>query len=180
MEGVDTAFNTWDLSITPAASDFVSVSDTGAMGPRQADGSLPNLDFMKLADGSRMIDKGTDVGLPYVGSAPDLGAYEYGATSSTGGAGGAPAGTGGSSTGGATGTGGVTGGAGNPGTAPGGATGTGASGAVGGSAGNPDSSSNSPGCACEVAGGGMGELPGIALSSVLGALAVAVGRRRRR
>ena len=51
-----------------------------ALGPRQADGSLPNVDFMKLAAGSQMIDKGTNVGLPYVGAAPDLGAYEYGAT----------------------------------------------------------------------------------------------------
>jgi MYXO-CTERM domain-containing protein len=90
--GVDTAFNTWDLSITPAAADFASVSDMGFMGPRQADGSLPNLDFMKLKAGSKLIDKGTNVGLPYVGAAPDLGAYEFGAvaTGGTSGAGGAP------------------------------------------------------------------------------------------
>ncbi|HJX66770.1 MAG TPA: right-handed parallel beta-helix repeat-containing protein, partial [Polyangia bacterium] len=82
--GVDTASNTWDLGITPAAGDFASVSDTGAIGPRQADGSLPNIDFMKLVAGSKMIDKGTDVQIPYTGSAPDLGAYEYGATGSGG------------------------------------------------------------------------------------------------
>ena len=49
------------------------------LGPRQADGSVPNVNFLKLAAGSQMIDKGTDVGLPYAGQAPDLGAYEYGA-----------------------------------------------------------------------------------------------------
>ena len=43
------------------------------------------MDFLKLAAGSAMIDKGTDVQLPFVGAAPDLGAYEYGA--STGGVG---------------------------------------------------------------------------------------------
>ncbi|HWA75633.1 MAG TPA: right-handed parallel beta-helix repeat-containing protein [Polyangiaceae bacterium] len=103
--GVDTASNTWDLSITPAASDFASVTDTGFMGPRQADGSLPNLDFMKLRSGSKMIDKGTNVGLAYVGSAPDLGAYEFGAVT-----GGGAASTGGSpSTGGAPATGGAAG-----------------------------------------------------------------------
>jgi hypothetical protein len=112
MTGVDTMFNAWDLSITPANGDFASVSDPsaptsgqamgmgiegmGTMGPRQADGSLPNISFLRLAAGSKMIDKGTDVGLPFVGTAPDLGAYEYGAASTTG-------------SGGTTGTGGTTG-----------------------------------------------------------------------
>ena len=76
MQGVDSRFNTWDLGITPSSSDFMSLSDTGFMGPRDADGSLPALDFMKLRGGSQMIDRGIDVGLPYSGSAPDLGAYE--------------------------------------------------------------------------------------------------------
>jgi len=31
-----------------------------------------------------MIDKGTDVGLPFTGAAPDLGAYEFGATGTGG------------------------------------------------------------------------------------------------
>jgi hypothetical protein len=92
MIGTDSKFNTWDLNITPVAKDFLSITDpsvsgTGqviettspAFGPRQADGSLPNIDFLKLAAGSQMIDKGTDVGVPYTGAAPDLGAYEYGA-----------------------------------------------------------------------------------------------------
>ena len=96
MTGVDTMFNTWDLGITPAAKDFASITDpsvsgtgmsiesSGALGPRAADGSMPAVDFLKLAAGSQMIDKGTDVGLPFVGAAPDLGAYEYGATTTTG------------------------------------------------------------------------------------------------
>jgi MYXO-CTERM domain-containing protein len=133
MGGVDTQFNTWDLNITPKATDFLSITDptvsgTGqaieasspALGPRQADGSLPNVDFLKLAAGSQMIDKGTDVGLPYVGSAPDLGAYEYGASGSAGASG----------TGGATGTGGTLGTGGTSGT--GGAPGTGGRGGAGG------------------------------------------------
>jgi hypothetical protein len=91
MNGADTKNNTWDLNITPAAKDFASVSDpsmtvtnqsvettAGALGPRQANGSLPNVNFLKLAAGSQMIDKGTDVGLPFTGAAPDLGAFEYG------------------------------------------------------------------------------------------------------
>jgi len=103
--GVDSQFNTWDLNITPAPTDFLSITDpsvngtgasietSGALGPRAANGDLPDVDFLQLAAGSQMIDKGTDVGLPYVGAAPDLGAYEYGAGSddyagSDGGAGG--------------------------------------------------------------------------------------------
>jgi hypothetical protein len=39
MDGVDTASNAWDLSLTPAAMDFASVDDAGFMGPRQPDGS---------------------------------------------------------------------------------------------------------------------------------------------
>jgi hypothetical protein len=76
MQGVQSSFNTWDLGLTPASNDFESLSDAGFMGPRNADGSLPNLNFLKLRAGSRMIDRGTDVGLPYSGTAPDLGAYE--------------------------------------------------------------------------------------------------------
>ena len=76
MNGVDSQFNSWDLGITPSESDFASVSDRDFMGPRNPDGSLPALDFMKLSPNSRMIDAGTDVGTPFNGSAPDLGAYE--------------------------------------------------------------------------------------------------------
>ncbi|WP_437759875.1 hypothetical protein [Sorangium sp. So ce1389] len=36
MGGVDTAFNTWDLSITETGSDFESTSDAGRTGPREA------------------------------------------------------------------------------------------------------------------------------------------------
>jgi parallel beta-helix repeat protein len=137
--GVDSQFNTWDLNITPANKDFVSLTDatiggTGqaveatslALGPRQPDGSPPNIDFLRLAAGSAMIDKGKDVGLPFVGAAPDLGAYEFGAT----GSGGTRASGGATSSGGAGPTGGATSAG---GAAPGGgAASTGGSKAMGG------------------------------------------------
>src|SRR4029079_19385810 len=102
MGGVDTMFNTWDLNITEATTDLGTTSDTGCTGPREADGSMPSAcTFMHLKSGSPLIDKGTNVQLPYSGSAPDLGAYEFGATTTgTGGS----SGTGGS--GGTTGAGG--------------------------------------------------------------------------
>ena len=70
--------NSFDLSLTVTDADFVSVSSAGLDGPRQADGSLPNLSFLHLAAGSKLIDAGVDVGIPYTGKAPDLGAYEAG------------------------------------------------------------------------------------------------------
>jgi MYXO-CTERM domain-containing protein len=133
--GTDSQFNSWDLNITPKDSDFLSVAvptpGTGILGPRQADGSPPNVDFLKLAAGSAMIDKGTDVKLPFVGAAPDLGAYEYGATGGSGGGG---------TTGAAGAGGGSTGAAGAAGGASAGAAGGGRGGSSAGGAGNGGSS----------------------------------------
>ena len=59
-------------------TDFVSTDPSAAYGARKADGSLPDINFMHLAAGSDLINGGTYVGLPYHGSAPDLGYFEYG------------------------------------------------------------------------------------------------------
>ncbi|XYH92822.1 right-handed parallel beta-helix repeat-containing protein [Sorangium sp. So ce1128] len=178
MGGVDTAFNTWDLNITETSSDFESTSDAGCTGPREADGSIPSVCvFMKLKAESALIDKGTDVGLPFVGSAPDLGAYEFGAgpTAGTGGgaaggsgtAGGGMGGTaahgsGGDGSGGTVGTSGGMGAAGGAGQGgalgiggspeTGGATGgtDGNSGGRAGAAGTSEDDSSAAGCACAV------------------------------
>jgi hypothetical protein len=77
MGGVDTAYNTWDLGIAEASTDFVSTADTGCIGTRQTDGSMPAAcTFLKPATGSPLVDKGTNVGLSYTGKAPDLGYSE--------------------------------------------------------------------------------------------------------
>ncbi len=61
--------------------DFISTDSTGISTPRQANGSLPDNNcynyFLKLATGSDLIDAGTDVGLPYFGTSPDIGYSEY-------------------------------------------------------------------------------------------------------
>jgi hypothetical protein len=76
--GVVHDHNTWNGAAYAAdASDFLSLSDLGATGPRQADGSLPRLDFLRLKPGSNLINAGVDVGLPFSESAPDLGAFEH-------------------------------------------------------------------------------------------------------
>jgi hypothetical protein len=63
---------------TVTVSDFQSVDTAGVRGPRKPDGSLPDMPFLHLAAGSPLIDGGTDIGLPYAGAAPDLGAFETG------------------------------------------------------------------------------------------------------
>jgi hypothetical protein len=126
---VDDAYNSWDSAtgVSVSAADFQSTSVTGMDGPRQADGSLPCLPFLRLAAGSDLIDKGQDVSLPFSGSAPDLGAFEYGPCAS----GGTGTGGGGGATGGSGGAGGATGGVGGAGGGTGGAAGRGGGGAAG-------------------------------------------------
>ena len=80
--------NSWDSSpaITVSDADFVSVDSTGLTGARGEDGSLPVLDFLKLAEGSDLIGAGIGVGLlkdgagNYHNDPPDLGAYAYSGT----------------------------------------------------------------------------------------------------
>jgi hypothetical protein len=77
MQDSDAKYNSWDLGLEPEAADFISISDADFLGPRQPNGDLPDLKFLKLSATSRFIDKGVDVGLPFKGAAPDLGAYEF-------------------------------------------------------------------------------------------------------
>lgn len=72
--------NSWNDSpdVSVSINDFLDVNaDHEALsGKRGANGALPSINFLKLATGSDLIDKGVDVGLPFNGKAPDLGAYE--------------------------------------------------------------------------------------------------------
>jgi hypothetical protein len=70
--------NSWNAPFQATEADFLSVDTTGLRGPRKPDGSLPDLPFLHLVQGSDLIDAGTDVGLPFNGPAPDLGAFEAG------------------------------------------------------------------------------------------------------
>jgi hypothetical protein len=76
MSGTSASSNSWNLSVTMSNSQFQSVSTSGWNVSRQSNGNLPVLSYLRLASGSTLIDKGTNVGLPYNGSAPDLGAFE--------------------------------------------------------------------------------------------------------
>ncbi len=70
--------NSWDSSpvVTVDNNDFVSIVESQLLNPRNSDGSLPDIDFLHLVSNSDLINRGVDIGLPYSGSAPDLGPFE--------------------------------------------------------------------------------------------------------
>ena len=62
---------------TATRGDFLALEVALAAAPRGADGQLPENNFARLKPGSALIDKGVDVGIPFTGAAPDLGAFEF-------------------------------------------------------------------------------------------------------
>lgn len=68
--------NSWQDGLAVTAADFLSTDADELLAPRQADGSLPDIDFLHLAPGSDLIDAGADLGDGFAGAAPDLGAFE--------------------------------------------------------------------------------------------------------
>ncbi|MCB0259532.1 MAG: pectate lyase, partial [Calditrichaeota bacterium] len=68
--------NSWLAPFSVTADDFLSLDTSFADAPRQPDGSLPEIELLHLAEDSDLIDGGVDLGYPYFGMAPDLGAFE--------------------------------------------------------------------------------------------------------
>ena len=69
--------NTFSLPVKVKKADFQSLDQSQLIAPRKPDGSLPDIQFMKLKRNSKLIDKGVDIGFEYSGKNPDLGAFEY-------------------------------------------------------------------------------------------------------
>jgi hypothetical protein len=68
--------NTWNSGFSVSDADFVSLTTSLGSAARAGDGTLPQNDFLKLKPTSALIDRGVNVGLPFRGAAPDLGAFE--------------------------------------------------------------------------------------------------------
>jgi hypothetical protein len=68
--------NGWNLGLLVDTSDFVTLDVDTIESPRNADGTLVDDGFAKPTATSLLVDAGIDVGLPYSGKAPDLGAVE--------------------------------------------------------------------------------------------------------
>jgi hypothetical protein len=71
--------NYFNLPVTITAADFAGLDEADLVKPRQPNGDLPVVPLLRLSAGSQAIDRGVDVGLPFIGKAPDLGAFEFGA-----------------------------------------------------------------------------------------------------
>ena len=67
--------NSWN-GFTVSDSDFISLDTSLAKTNRNADSSLRATDLFRLSKNSQMIDAGTDVGILFKGTAPDIGAFE--------------------------------------------------------------------------------------------------------
>ncbi|TAK97639.1 MAG: pectate lyase [Verrucomicrobia bacterium] len=78
----DASFNSFTNYVPPAvtvaSNDFMSLDESLLTLPRQADGSLPYIAFAQLVSSSDLVNAGTNAGFVYAGTAPDLGAFEYG------------------------------------------------------------------------------------------------------
>ncbi|MGA9117044.1 MAG: right-handed parallel beta-helix repeat-containing protein [Bacteroidota bacterium] len=85
--------NSWQ-GFTVTAADFEALDTSAARIPRDPDGSIPRIGLLRLAPGSSLIDAGVEVGFPFRGPAPDIGAYEYDGPDGVAGRGNAPAGFG--------------------------------------------------------------------------------------
>lgn len=74
--------NSWNLGLALTNSDFESLDTSLARVARNPDGTLPATKLLRPAAGSKLLDKGAVLAWAYLGSAPDLGAFERGAATS--------------------------------------------------------------------------------------------------
>ena len=67
--------NSWN-GLAASSADFQTLEVSLATAARKPDGSLPDNGLFRLVSGSKLINAGVNVSLPYLGKAPDLGAFE--------------------------------------------------------------------------------------------------------
>lgn len=68
--------NSWDSKVIVSDADFVSTEMSQLARSRKSDGRLPDITFLHPAKGSDLINTGVKVGIPYSGTAPEIGALE--------------------------------------------------------------------------------------------------------
>lgn len=68
------------LPPTVTSNDFVTLDESLLTAPRQPSGDLPSIAFARLTNTSDCIDAGTNLGFAFYGTAPGLGAFEFGPT----------------------------------------------------------------------------------------------------
>ncbi len=82
---VDNSWPGWvyDDTVKVSNADFLSLDATQLTWPRKNGIYLPDITYLNLAPGSDLIDAGKDIGLPFNGRAPDIGAFESDQTPGT-------------------------------------------------------------------------------------------------
>lgn len=68
--------NSWNGFVV-SSSDFISLDTSLAFLDRDENFYLKEIELLRLASTSTLIDGGTNVGIAYMGVAPDLGAFEF-------------------------------------------------------------------------------------------------------
>ena len=76
----DITFNYFTLPVTVSSGDFITLDTSQLTAPRQTNGELPYINFLRLTNTSDCVDAGTNLGFAFYGTAPDLGAFESGPT----------------------------------------------------------------------------------------------------
>lgn len=74
--GVTEQNNSWNILLTITTEDFQSIDPTTIKSARLADGSIPISGFLYLKPTCAAVDAGIDLGRPFKGAAPDIGAFE--------------------------------------------------------------------------------------------------------
>lgn len=72
----DVTHNSFNMKLPVSDADFMSVDETELLGARLPDGRLPSMTFLLPVAGGCLVDRGVDIGFPFRGAAPDLGAFE--------------------------------------------------------------------------------------------------------
>ena len=67
----------WTTNLNVTSGSFQSLDTSGTKGIRGAGGALPVLKFLYPSANSILVNAGVNVGLPFYGSAPDIGAFDY-------------------------------------------------------------------------------------------------------
>jgi hypothetical protein len=83
VSNIDTAActlagNSFSMNLDLSDKDFLGLDQTDLVRPRETNGDLPTVRFMRLKAGNPAIDQGVDTGIPFKGKAPDPGAFESG------------------------------------------------------------------------------------------------------
>ena len=72
----DSANNSFEMNLRLSSRDFASLDERELVRPRQANGNLPEVRLLRPVRSSAFLNKGVDLGFPFQGKAPDLGAWE--------------------------------------------------------------------------------------------------------